>query len=158
MVQALWKVGGWWQGSQNHQGPAPLVPDLGSADGDRQLRGNGKVKKKTKGTWSMEFFLRDFLWISFMWIGPKITKMMGFHGFWYPKPVAILMPGTPYMLYKDHCNRKSNQQNLGSLDQRVGSEKIHGFTVVDIYHVPLIKYWKMTMYVEHITMLHIKSS
>ena len=47
------------------------------------------------------------------------------------------MPGTPYMLYKDHCNRKSNQQNLGSLYLIVGSEKKHGFTV-DIYHVPLI--------------------
>ena len=23
--------------------------------------------------------------------------------------------GTPYMLYKDHCNRKSNQQNLGTI-------------------------------------------
>ncbi|XP_012281930.1 ribonucleoside-diphosphate reductase large subunit [Orussus abietinus] len=32
---------------------------------------------------------------------------------------AILMAqvetGTPYMLYKDHCNRKSNQQNLGTI-------------------------------------------
>lgn len=23
--------------------------------------------------------------------------------------------GMPYMLYKDHCNRKSNQQNLGTI-------------------------------------------
>lgn len=23
--------------------------------------------------------------------------------------------GTPYMLYKDHCNRKSNQQHLGTI-------------------------------------------
>jgi len=23
--------------------------------------------------------------------------------------------GTPYMLYKDSCNRKSNQQNLGTI-------------------------------------------
>jgi ribonucleoside-diphosphate reductase subunit M1 len=23
--------------------------------------------------------------------------------------------GTPYMLYKDHCNKKSNQQNLGTI-------------------------------------------
>lgn len=32
---------------------------------------------------------------------------------------AILMSqvetGTPYMLYKDHCNRKSNQQNVGTI-------------------------------------------
>jgi ribonucleotide reductase alpha subunit len=23
--------------------------------------------------------------------------------------------GTPYMLFKDHCNRKSNQKNLGTI-------------------------------------------
>ena len=71
-----------------------------------------------------------------------------------PQLVAILMrPGTPYMLYKDHCNRKSNQQNLGSLDQIVGSAKNNGFT--HLYHVPLIKHGKIAMYFEHITMLRI---
>lgn len=28
---------------------------------------------------------------------------------------AQIETGTPYMLYKDHCNRKSNQQNLGTI-------------------------------------------
>jgi ribonucleoside-diphosphate reductase alpha subunit len=28
---------------------------------------------------------------------------------------AQMETGTPYMLYKDHCNRKSNQQNLGTI-------------------------------------------
>ncbi|XP_008218010.1 ribonucleoside-diphosphate reductase large subunit isoform X1 [Nasonia vitripennis] len=28
---------------------------------------------------------------------------------------AQVETGTPYMLYKDHCNRKSNQQNLGTI-------------------------------------------
>ena len=28
---------------------------------------------------------------------------------------AQVETGTPYMLYKDSCNRKSNQQNLGTI-------------------------------------------
>lgn len=28
---------------------------------------------------------------------------------------AQVETGTPFMLYKDHCNRKSNQQNLGTI-------------------------------------------
>merc|ERR1719486_221191 len=28
---------------------------------------------------------------------------------------AQMETGTPYMLYKDHANRKSNQQNLGTI-------------------------------------------
>ena len=28
---------------------------------------------------------------------------------------AQVETGTPYMVYKDHCNRKSNQQNLGTI-------------------------------------------
>ena len=32
---------------------------------------------------------------------------------WFRILEAQMETGTPYMLYKDHCNRKSNQQNLG---------------------------------------------
>merc|ERR1719453_488967 len=32
---------------------------------------------------------------------------------WFKVLEAQMETGTPYMLYKDHCNRKSNQQNLG---------------------------------------------
>merc|ERR1719158_2595308 len=32
---------------------------------------------------------------------------------WFRVLEAQMETGTPYMLYKDHCNRKSNQQNLG---------------------------------------------
>ena len=28
---------------------------------------------------------------------------------------AQIETGTPYMLFKDHCNRKSNQQHLGTI-------------------------------------------
>ena len=34
---------------------------------------------------------------------------------WYAIIEAQTETGTPYMLYKDSCNRKSNQQNLGTI-------------------------------------------
>ncbi|XP_052281936.1 ribonucleoside-diphosphate reductase large subunit-like isoform X2 [Dreissena polymorpha] len=34
---------------------------------------------------------------------------------WYAVIEAQTETGTPYMLFKDHCNRKSNQQNLGTI-------------------------------------------
>lgn len=34
---------------------------------------------------------------------------------WYAIIESQTETGTPYMLYKDSCNRKSNQQNLGTI-------------------------------------------
>merc|ERR1712042_46699 len=34
---------------------------------------------------------------------------------WYAVIESQVETGTPYMLYKDACNRKSNQQNLGTI-------------------------------------------
>ncbi|XP_033224569.1 ribonucleoside-diphosphate reductase large subunit-like [Belonocnema kinseyi] len=34
---------------------------------------------------------------------------------WQAVLVSQVETGTPYMLYKDHCNRKSNQQNIGTI-------------------------------------------
>merc|ERR1719299_96053 len=34
---------------------------------------------------------------------------------WFRVLEAQMETGTPYMLYKDHANRKSNQQNLGTI-------------------------------------------
>ncbi|MCU0428816.1 MAG: ribonucleoside-diphosphate reductase subunit alpha [Cytophagaceae bacterium] len=34
---------------------------------------------------------------------------------WYAVLESQTETGTPYMLYKDHCNRKSNQKNLGTI-------------------------------------------
>ena len=34
---------------------------------------------------------------------------------WFAILESQVETGTPYMLYKDHCNRKSNQQNLGTI-------------------------------------------
>lgn len=34
---------------------------------------------------------------------------------WFAILDSQIETGTPYMLYKDACNRKSNQQNLGTI-------------------------------------------
>lgn len=34
---------------------------------------------------------------------------------WFAILESQIETGTPYMVYKDHCNRKSNQQNLGTI-------------------------------------------
>ena len=34
---------------------------------------------------------------------------------WYAIIESQIETGTPYMLYKDACNSKSNQQNLGTI-------------------------------------------
>merc|ERR1719316_2481383 len=34
---------------------------------------------------------------------------------WFKVLESQMETGTPYMLYKDACNRKSNQQNLGTI-------------------------------------------
>merc|ERR1712042_401145 len=34
---------------------------------------------------------------------------------WYAIVESQIETGTPYMLYKDSCNGKSNQQNLGTI-------------------------------------------
>merc|ERR1712048_671715 len=39
--------------------------------------------------------------------------------------------GTPYMLYKDHCNRKSNQQNLGTIKSSNLCTEIIEYTAAD---------------------------
>ncbi|XP_041455008.1 ribonucleoside-diphosphate reductase large subunit-like [Lytechinus variegatus] len=45
----------------------------------------------------------------------KGRKTMKAQALWYAIIESQTETGTPYMLYKDHCNRKSNQQNLGTI-------------------------------------------
>lgn len=45
----------------------------------------------------------------FPWVQVKAQKL------WYAVIESQIETGTPYMLYKDACNRKSNQQNLGTI-------------------------------------------
>nr|AID23632.1 ribonucleotide reductase [Hofstenia miamia] len=42
-------------------------------------------------------------------------KTIDAHQLWYAILESQVETGTPYMVYKDHSNRKSNQQNLGTI-------------------------------------------
>ncbi|KAJ0989301.1 hypothetical protein J5N97_007657 [Dioscorea zingiberensis] len=45
----------------------------------------------------------------------KATKVVSAQNLWFEILRSQIETGTPYMLYKDTCNRKSNQQNLGTI-------------------------------------------
>ena len=45
----------------------------------------------------------------------KDRKTMPAQDLWFAIMSSQVETGTPYMLYKDACNRKSNQQNLGTI-------------------------------------------
>ncbi|KAG2654737.1 ribonucleoside-diphosphate reductase large subunit-like isoform X1 [Panicum virgatum] len=45
----------------------------------------------------------------------KAKKVVSAQALWFDILKAQIETGTPYMLYKDACNRKSNQQNLGTI-------------------------------------------
>lgn len=62
-------------------------------------------------TWGEEF---ERLYASYEASG-KARKTMPAQELWYAILASQVETGTPYMLYKDACNRKSNQQNLGTI-------------------------------------------
>lgn len=45
----------------------------------------------------------------------KAKRVVKAQQLWYAIIESQTETGTPYMLYKDACNRKSNQQNLGTI-------------------------------------------
>lgn len=45
----------------------------------------------------------------------RYKKQIKAQSVWYAIIESQIETGTPYMLYKDSCNRKSNQQNLGTI-------------------------------------------
>ncbi|KAJ6798454.1 ribonucleoside-diphosphate reductase large subunit-like [Iris pallida] len=45
----------------------------------------------------------------------KAKKVVQAQNLWFEVLKSQIETGTPYMLYKDACNRKSNQQNLGTI-------------------------------------------
>merc|ERR1712061_76891 len=50
---------------------------------------------------------------------------------WFRILEAQMETGTPYMLYKDHANSKSNQQNLGTIHNSNLCTEIIEYTSVD---------------------------
>ena len=47
--------------------------------------------------------------------GRVIKTFFSARELWFAILESQIETGTPYMMYKDHCNRKSNQQNLGTI-------------------------------------------
>eukprot|EP01123_Difflugia_compressa_P007805 TRINITY_DN2175_c0_g1_i1.p1 TRINITY_DN2175_c0_g1~~TRINITY_DN2175_c0_g1_i1.p1 ORF type:complete len:637 (-),score=106.55 TRINITY_DN2175_c0_g1_i1:162-1913(-) len=90
------------------------VPDLFM----RRVEENGEwslfCPNEAKGlfdVWGDQF---DKLYESYEREG-KARKTIKAQDLWYQIVQSQIETGTPYMLYKDACNRKSNQQNLGTI-------------------------------------------
>jgi len=66
---------------------------------------------------------------------------------WFKVLEAQMEPGTPYMLYKDHCNRKSNQQNLGIIRSSNLCTEIIEYTAPDEVAVCNLASLALPMYV-----------
>ena len=62
-------------------------------------------------TWGAEF---NALYTRYEAEG-KGRKTIKAQQLWFAVLDSQVETGTPYMLYKDHCNSKSNQQNLGTI-------------------------------------------
>nr|CAD1838460.1 unnamed protein product [Ananas comosus var. bracteatus] len=61
--------------------------------------------------WGSEF---ETLYMKYEKAG-KAKKVVTAQNLWFEILKAQIETGTPYMLFKDTCNRKSNQQNLGTI-------------------------------------------
>merc|ERR1711977_744509 len=66
---------------------------------------------------------------------------------WYKVLEAQMETGTPYMLYKDHCNGKSNQQNLGVIRSSNLCTEIIEYTAHDEIAVCNLASLALPMYV-----------
>ena len=61
--------------------------------------------------WGEEF---ETLYTKYEKEGP-FKRQIKARDLWTAILISQVETGTPYMLYKDHCNRKSNQQNIGTI-------------------------------------------
>jgi len=61
----------------------------------------------------------------------KARKTIKAQQLWFAILNSQCETGTPYMLYKDHCNRKSNQQNLGTIKSSNLCTEIIEYTAPD---------------------------
>ena len=61
--------------------------------------------------WGDEF---DAMYLKYESEG-RARKQVKAQQLWFKILESQVETGTPYMLYKDACNRKSNQQNLGTI-------------------------------------------
>lgn len=61
----------------------------------------------------------------------RARKVIKAQKLWFSILESQTETGTPYMVYKDHCNRKSNQQNLGTIKSSNLCTEIIEFTAPD---------------------------
>nr|CAB3265788.1 ribonucleoside-diphosphate reductase large subunit-like [Phallusia mammillata] len=78
----------------------------------------------------------------------KARKTIKAQKLWYAIIESQIETGTPYMLYKDACNRKSNQQNLGTIKSSNLCTEIVEFTSPDEVAVCNLASLALPMYVK----------
>jgi ribonucleoside-diphosphate reductase alpha chain len=61
----------------------------------------------------------------------RARKVVKAQDLWFAVIESQTETGTPYMLYKDHCNRKSNQKNLGTIKSSNLCTEIIEYTAPD---------------------------
>jgi ribonucleoside-diphosphate reductase subunit M1 len=61
----------------------------------------------------------------------KARKTVSAQKLWFAMLTSQIETGTPYMLYKDACNRKSNQKNLGTIKSSNLCEEIIEYSSAD---------------------------
>ena len=49
----------------------------------------------------------------------KYRKQVNAQQVWFAILTSQIETGTPYLLYKDACNHKSNQNNLGTINHQI---------------------------------------
>ncbi|XP_069748362.1 ribonucleoside-diphosphate reductase large subunit isoform X1 [Narcine bancroftii] len=77
----------------------------------------------------------------------RARKVVKAQQLWYAIIESQTETGTPYMMYKDACNRKSNQQNLGTIKSSNLCCEVVEFTSVDEVAVCNLASLALNMYV-----------
>uniref|UniRef100_UPI00358F085E ribonucleoside-diphosphate reductase large subunit n=1 Tax=Myxine glutinosa TaxID=7769 RepID=UPI00358F085E len=78
----------------------------------------------------------------------KVRRVVKAQQVWYAIIESQTETGTPYMLYKDACNRKSNQQNLGTIHCSNLCTEIMEYTSTDEVAVCNLASIALNMYVK----------
>ena len=106
-------------GSEEHRARdlfyALWIPDLFM----KRVKENGMwslmCPNESKGLYEVYGDQFEDLYLKYEQDGSKVRKVVKAQDLWLKIIHSQIETGTPYMLYKDACNSKSNQQNLGTI-------------------------------------------
>lgn len=91
------------------------IPDLFM----KRVKENGMwslmCPNESKGLYEVYGSQFEDLYLKYEQDGSKVRKVVKAQDLWLKIIHSQIETGTPYMLYKDACNSKSNQQNLGTI-------------------------------------------